>query len=102
MDGMDGRKAYKITDHGTGAVACVEPVCYEDCMNPGQVKTIPLTKEETADQILLSDGRRTWKVERARLQNGEVELTEYEFTPVLPHYEAKRCSPCTGCGACSW
>ena len=95
-------KAYKITDHRTGAVACMEPVCYEDCMNPGQVKTIPLTKKETENQIILSDGRKTWKVERDRLQSGEVELAEYEFTPVLPHYEMKRCSPCTGCGACSW
>lgn len=94
-------KAYKIAD-AFGISVCLEPVCYEDCMNPGEVKVIPVQKEESADKIILSVAGRVQVIEKAQLESGRQELQEYEFTPKLPRYEGKRCSPCTGCGACSW
>lgn len=71
-------------------------------MNPGEVKAIPVQKEESADRIILSAAGRVQVIEKAQLSSGRQVLQEYEFMPKLPHYEGKRCSPCTGCGACSW
>lgn len=80
----------------------VAPIVYEDAMHPGQMKSLPVKRTETAETITLESGFDRVEIPKSALADGTLELREEEFTPQLPPHRKNPCNPCTGCGACSY
>jgi hypothetical protein len=93
---------YVITDQRTGKVTELTPVSYEDPMEPGHAKAMPVSVTKDGEGVLLDNGYQHILIKQADLDRGVVVVTTRPFEPVLPRYTGKRCSPCTNCGACSW
>lgn len=93
-------KAYMIHNLVTGENRDVRPIVYEDAMNPGHIRTMPVQKTEEDGAILLAVGFDRYAVSKADVRDGKMAVEEYEFIPTLPKRNTNPCNPCRNCGAC--
>lgn len=94
--------SYSVWNRQTGQKQTITPVYYEDCMNPGKVRAIPVRKTRSRDALTLQSGDSSVTIPFSDLKNGKIEIAEQEFTPILPKQAPRSCNPCTNCGRCSW
>ncbi|MCI2154836.1 hypothetical protein FYJ51_05045 [Erysipelotrichaceae bacterium Oil+RF-744-GAM-WT-6] len=91
--------AYEVTDLSSGTSVQFRPVMYEDCMNPGNWKTIEAEKTEENGIVRFRSAEHDLLIPEREL--GRYSIREFQIEPVKPS-RRKGCIPCTNCGQCGW
>lgn len=94
--------AYYIDDSRDGSHTKMEPLCYEDAMNPGSLKVVPVDRVEDEGGVTITDGFEAVWIPREDLESGSVTISEKPFAPVLKKQKKRNCAHCTNCGGCSY
>lgn len=93
---------YKVTNTKNQKTKIIQPIAFEDGMNPGKIKVISIKKMLDESDIIFEVGFDKFKFPKEKIDSGEIIIEEKEYIPKLPKRRKNGCIPCRNCGACGW
>ncbi len=82
---------YKITNTKNQKTKIIQPITFEDGMNPGKIKVISIKKMSDESNIIFEVGFDKFKFPKEKIDSGEIIIEEKEYIHFFFFWEVLVC-----------